>query len=68
MAKQTQERVEGPTPSGGAYAIVHYQDVDKAPCDKADAVYAEAIEYAEDGRPIAMSFLELSDDEEEEEE
>lgn len=54
---ETTERVEGPTPNGGAYAIVYYQAADGAPVPKSEAVRGEAFEYTADGKPLGITFL-----------
>lgn len=56
----TQERTEGPTPHGGAYAIAYYQDANGQPADKADAVAVEIIEYNADGVEVWRTYAEVA--------
>jgi hypothetical protein len=46
----TQERSEGPTPKGGAYAIIFYLDDEWDLTTKDVATHFEVIEYGADGR------------------
>jgi hypothetical protein len=55
----TSERTDGPTPNGGAYAVVHWRDADGNPTTKGRAVTAEIHEYAADGREIARTYATL---------
>ena len=61
---ETTERVNAtpdePLPNGGAYAIVHYQDVDGTPVTKAEALRAEVFEYKADGTAIAVTILDMT--------
>ena len=54
------ERIEGPTPMGGAYALVYYQSFDGEPIEKNKAVRAEIMEFSSSDKPIAISILDLS--------
>ena len=46
--KKCQERIEGPTPNGGAYAMAYYSDEIGTP----GAKIVEIVEFSEDGQPI----------------
>lgn len=48
----TTERIEGPTPAGGAYAMAHYRDDDGNPAPKGSATHVEIIEYDRHDRAI----------------
>ena len=53
--QKTEERVDGPTPAGGAYAIARFsRDGEAAAKDCATEV--ELIEYAADGREIQRTY------------
>lgn len=52
------ERTEGPTPAGGAYAIVTWRDGDGQECESADAVGAEIVEYADDDSELIRTYME----------
>lgn len=56
----TSQRIEGPTPQGGAYAIAYFTDGDGRPCPKARAAHAEIIEYDEAGDGIFRTYGDLS--------
>lgn len=56
-SKQTTERVDGPTPNGGAYAIAHYRDQHGRPCAKTDAHATEIVEHAADGRELHRTYM-----------
>ena len=59
MTEPKSERVNGPIPNGGSYAIIYWQDVDGMPVTKEEALRAEVFEYAADGRAIAVTILDL---------
>lgn len=50
------ERVEGPTPAGGAYSILYYMDDRGDRSDKKDAVLVEIVEYDESGNVIYRTY------------
>ena len=58
MAKQ--ERTEGPTPNGGAYAIGYFKDKDGNPVDKKDAVSVEITEFDAQGESIFRTYATLT--------
>lgn len=53
-----QERTEGPTPAGGAYAIAYFSDGkgNRVPKSKASAM--EIVEYSRDGKVILRTYME----------
>ena len=51
----TEERVPGPTPSGGAYGVVRYLDANGRPTNAAGAVSLEFREFSEDETLIAVT-------------
>jgi len=52
----TQERIEGPTPNGGAYAIMYFMDDNGDPCAEDRAARAEIVEYDQDGNGIFRTY------------
>jgi hypothetical protein len=56
---ESERRVPGPTPSGGAYGIVRYLDADGNPTNAADAVSIEFSEYAQDASLISVTTAAL---------
>lgn len=54
---ETSERIDGPTPSGGAYAVAHFLDAEGRPAPKAKAASTEITEHAADGRAVARTYL-----------
>ncbi len=55
----TEERTDGPTPAGGAYAVAYWRAANGDPCPKAEAVRAEVIEFDGRGEPIARTYAEI---------
>jgi hypothetical protein len=55
-ADATSERIDGPTPNGGAYAVASWRDGSGNPTTKDRAVSAEVVEYAADGRGLARTY------------
>jgi hypothetical protein len=55
MADETEERVDGPTPNGGAYSIAYFRDAEGNPCQKAGA--AEIVEFDAKGEAVHRSYL-----------
>ncbi len=58
----TSERIEGPTPAGGAYLIAQYSARDGSPATKANAYNAEVTEYAADGTELSRTYAVLRED------
>lgn len=56
----TQERNDGPTPSGGAYSVAYWQDEQGAPCEKDKAVACEVVEYDAKDKAIARIYAKLT--------
>ncbi len=54
-----QERIEGPTPGGGLYAIAFYLDNRDRAVEKRKAKRAEIVEYDERDVAIARTYAEL---------
>jgi hypothetical protein len=53
----THERTEGPTPSGGAYAIAYFRDKLGNPCPKAEAAGIEVVEFDARDRAIFRTYM-----------
>lgn len=54
--KETSQRIDKPTPSGGAYSIIYYQDNNGKPVSKTKAVKVEIIEYSQDGTELLRTY------------
>lgn len=54
----TSEQFNGPTSTGGAYAVVFYRDGDGSPCSRTDAETLEVVEMDADDRPIFRTYAE----------
>jgi len=54
------ERVEGPTPAGGAYAVAVFMDEDGAEVGKAEATRVKVVEYDSSGARLAETHAVLS--------
>jgi len=50
------ERIDGVTPNGGAYSIIHYFDKDKKPCAPQKASFCEVIEYDKDDKEVYRTY------------
>lgn len=50
------ERVEGPTPAGGAYAVAYFSDAKGNPCIKALASSMEIVEFNKKGEEISRTY------------
>lgn len=55
----SKERIKGPTPHGGIYAIAYYQDANGQPTDKPSAVAAEIIEYDDAGGVVWRTYAKV---------
>ncbi len=53
-----EERIDGPTPAGGAYAVAVFSR-DGQPVEKSEATAVEVVEYAEDGTAISRTYATL---------
>ena len=53
------ERIDGPTPNGGDYAVAYYYDKMHRPCKKQDAFSKVIVEYKNNGEYVntTTSFL-----------
>jgi hypothetical protein len=58
-AAMAQERIEGPTPRGGAYSIAYYQNTLGNAVPKEQACFVEIVEYSKDGEHIARTYGEI---------
>lgn len=52
MPEPTFERIDGPTPNGGAYAMIYYKDQIGAPCGRSAAFSAEIVEFSQDDQYV----------------
>jgi hypothetical protein len=59
MTEDTFERVEGPTPKGGVYAIAFWQDSKGQPTSKYKATHAEIVEYDAKGNGFYRTYMTL---------
>lgn len=55
----TSERINRPTPNGGAYAIAYYQDKSGQPCDKRVAAQVVVLEYDNSDEVVGSTFAYL---------
>lgn len=60
MADPTTQRIEGPTPGGGAYAVAAYRDAAGDPAPKSRATRVEITEFDADGQAVARTYGTLS--------
>lgn len=60
-ADVTSERIDGPTPAGGAYAAANFLDAEMTPCSKDKAAHIEILEFDQAGNNIARTWLERSE-------
>lgn len=56
LSQVTSERRDQPTPNGGAYSIIYFQDSDGNPTVKDEAVKAEIVEYSQDGKELVRTY------------
>lgn len=57
----TSERIDGPTPNGGAYSVAHFLDAAGRPCPKSRAAAAEVHEFDGSGGPVFRTYLRRPD-------
>ncbi|MBR5028934.1 MAG: hypothetical protein IKX51_06915 [Bacteroidales bacterium] len=50
------ERIDEPTPAGGAYFITYFRNSNGNPCDKSEAVHFEIIEYDKNDVVLARTY------------
>ncbi len=55
------ERIDGPTPAGGSYAVVWFLDESGSPCEKKHAEHVQIEEYDEDHHSIARTYMDRRD-------
>ncbi len=53
----TEQRIDKPTPNGGDYSIIYYQDADGNSITKDKAQKAEAVEFNSTGKEIFRTYL-----------
>jgi hypothetical protein len=53
------ERVDGPTPHGGAYTVAYYADAEGNPAPKTRAARAEVHEFTEAGKRVHTAYAVL---------
>jgi hypothetical protein len=58
----TRERTEGPTPTGGAYAIAYFRDARGNPCTKAEAHATEIIEFDARDNQVFRTYMQRPGD------
>lgn len=51
------QRVDEPTPSGGAYSIMYFFSNDKTPTNRKNAKFVEVVEYDDEDNEINRSYL-----------
>ncbi len=56
MNSKNNERIDGPTPNGGAYAIAYYFDKNDNPCPPEKAYRVEVVEYDNKGNRINSTY------------
>lgn len=59
MQDNTSERIDEPTPNGGAYSIAYFRDGNGNPTDKENAASVEINEYTADGHCIFTTYATL---------
>jgi hypothetical protein len=58
---QTSERVDRPTPNGGAYSVANFLDSQGRPCPKAQAVGMEIMEFDAADQCVGRTYLAQTD-------
>lgn len=53
------ERIDAPTPNGGAYSIANYSDIDGQPCSKEKAAKVVINEYDANNNLLASTYITL---------
>jgi hypothetical protein len=54
---ETSERIDEPTPNGGAYSVAYFTDKAGLPCAKADAEDILIVEYDADDDAIHRTYM-----------
>jgi hypothetical protein len=57
MSEPTSERLDGPTPNGGTYAVAYFRDATGAPAVKSRAASIEIVEYSPDGDEVSRTYM-----------
>ena len=55
----TELRIDKPTPNGGAYSIIYYQNADGGSTSKDKALRAEIVEFSSSGKQIFRTYMSL---------
>lgn len=53
---ETFKKIDGPTPNGGAYAVIYFKDKNGRPCSEKDSVSFEISEFDEQGNSIFRTY------------
>lgn len=64
VAEILEERIDGPTPAGGVYAIARYRDAVGEPIPKEFATHITIVEYDGQGNQIFRTHGTMGDREE----
>ncbi|MCQ2259033.1 MAG: hypothetical protein MJZ41_13750 [Bacteroidaceae bacterium] len=51
------EKIDSPTPNGGAYSIAYFYDADGNPCDKSHCTKIEIIEFSDSGDFLCSTIM-----------
>lgn len=54
-------RIEGPTPKGGAYAILYFYDNNDNPVNEENAEKAYGVEFDKEGNRICTTYFNFTD-------
>jgi len=60
MQDNTEQRIDKPTPNGGAYSIAYFRDANGNPTTKDKAVSVEICEFSADDECIATTYGEIA--------
>ena len=56
---QTNQRIDGPTPNGGAYSIAYFQDAEGEATTKEKAVKVEVVEFSRSGDHVFRTYANI---------
>jgi hypothetical protein len=59
-------KIDGPTPSGGAYAVLYFYDDNNNPIPEEQATKAYGVEFDENGKRIKETYLLVSNSKDDE--
>jgi hypothetical protein len=54
--EETSERVDGPTPAGGAYSVAYFSDKGGKPCGKSSASRIDIVEFDRRGNELLRTM------------